>query len=222
MYVKRTVRKRGDKVYIYLSLVEAVRIDGKNTQRELLRLGEVSDLERTGQLDRIVAALELHRPALGAGRGARRLRGAGHRRRGSGVVLFRSTRTARHFAAIGEARGSKRLEDTVLVMVANRLLDPSSKRRTILQWLDTVALPESVSSPTLDQCYRGLDAIREEKEATEELLYPRLTDLTNLDLRLALTTSPPPTSRRAAVHQKRSPPVPMATAATSGVTGPRW
>ncbi len=39
MYVKRTVRKQGDKVYIYLSLVEAVRIDGKNTQRELLRLG---------------------------------------------------------------------------------------------------------------------------------------------------------------------------------------
>ncbi len=57
MYVKRTVRRRGDKEYTYLSLVEAVRVDGKNTQRELFRLGEVGELERTGQLDRIVAAL---------------------------------------------------------------------------------------------------------------------------------------------------------------------
>src|SRR5581483_4338861 len=57
MYVKRAVRKRGDKSYTYLSLVEAVQVDGKNRQWELLRLGEVGDLERSGQLDRIVAIL---------------------------------------------------------------------------------------------------------------------------------------------------------------------
>lgn len=53
--IKKTVRKRGDKSYEYLSLVEAVREDGKNTHRTLLRLGEVTELRASGQLDRITA-----------------------------------------------------------------------------------------------------------------------------------------------------------------------
>ncbi len=44
MFVKKTVTKRGEKRYEYLSLVEAVREDGKNTHRTLLRLGEVTEL----------------------------------------------------------------------------------------------------------------------------------------------------------------------------------
>ncbi len=187
MYVKRTVRKRGDKIYTYLSLVEAVRVDGKNTQRELLRLGEVGDLERTGQLNRIVAALSNYTDQHWVP--ADELEGSGAP--GIGAVAAVSSYFERlglraHFSTVGEARGSKHLEDTVFVMVANRLLDPGSKRRTILEWLDTVALPEGVVAPALDQCYRALDAIADEKDATEELCYRRLTDLTNLDLRLAL------------------------------------
>jgi hypothetical protein len=38
-------------------LVEAVRVNGKNTHKTLLRLGEVSHLASSGQLDRIIAAL---------------------------------------------------------------------------------------------------------------------------------------------------------------------
>ena len=44
MHVKRTVRRRGDKEYVYLSLVESVRVNGKKTHQTLLRLGEVSEL----------------------------------------------------------------------------------------------------------------------------------------------------------------------------------
>ena len=44
VFVKKTVRPRGDKAYEYLSLVEAVREDGKNTHRTLACLGEVSEL----------------------------------------------------------------------------------------------------------------------------------------------------------------------------------
>jgi len=54
VFVKRTVRRRGDKTYEYLSLVEAVRVDGRNTHTTPLRLGEVSELRESGQLDRIV------------------------------------------------------------------------------------------------------------------------------------------------------------------------
>jgi len=53
VFVKKTVRRRGDKSYEYLSLVEAVRENGRNTHRTIFRLGEVSELRSSGQIDRI-------------------------------------------------------------------------------------------------------------------------------------------------------------------------
>jgi transposase len=69
-------------------------------------------------------------------------------------------------------------------MVANRLTDPASKRRTITEWLSSVALPAGVRPPSLDQCYRAIDTVSEAKDATEVHLYSQLCNLTNLDLRL--------------------------------------
>ena len=60
MFVKTTRRRRGDKVYEYLSLVETVRKGSKIGHRTLLRLGEVTALRESGQLGRIIAALERH------------------------------------------------------------------------------------------------------------------------------------------------------------------
>lgn len=60
MFVKATRRRRGDKVYEYLALVESVREGRKVKHRILLRLGEVTALCHSGQLERIVAALERH------------------------------------------------------------------------------------------------------------------------------------------------------------------
>lgn len=187
MYVKRTVRRRGDKEYTYLSLVEAVRIDGKNRQRELLRLGEVGELDRNGQLDRIIAALTKY--ASGEWVEASGVKASGAPSFGATSAIsayFDRIGLRAHFSSVGEARGSAHLADTVLTMVANRLVEPSSKRRTILEWLETVQLPDGVAVPSLDQCYRALDVLCAVKEGTEQVLYARLTDLTNLDLRLAL------------------------------------
>ncbi|HEY1222973.1 MAG TPA: IS1634 family transposase, partial [Acidimicrobiales bacterium] len=187
MHVKRTVRRRGDKEYTYLSLVESVRIDGKKTHQTLLRLGEVGELERSGQLDRIIAALSSYTDKHLIS--ADDLEGEGAPAFGAVAAVasyFDRLGLREHFSSIGDRRRSKNLADTVFVMVANRLCDPSSKRRTIHEWLSSVALPDGVTSPRLDQCYRGIDAIADEKEETEELLYARLCDLTNLDLRLAL------------------------------------
>ncbi len=60
MFVKTTRRRRGDNVYEYLSLVESVRDGSKVGHKTLLRLGEVTALRESGQLERIVAALESH------------------------------------------------------------------------------------------------------------------------------------------------------------------
>jgi hypothetical protein len=40
-----------------------------------------------------------------------------------------------HFARLGDGRRSKGFADTVLVMVANRLIDPRSKRGTVIDWM---------------------------------------------------------------------------------------
>ena len=187
MYVKRTVRRCGDKEYTYLSLVEAVRVDGKNRQRELLRLGEIGDLERTGQLDRVIQALTKY--ANGTWVDASSIDGAGAPSFGAVAAItsiFDRCGLREHFDAVGEDRGSLHLADTVLTMVANRLCDPASKRRTVVEWLETIQFPNGHEVPSLEQCYRALDALADVKEQTEEALYARLTDLTNLDLRLVL------------------------------------
>jgi hypothetical protein len=49
VFVKRTVKRRGETSYEYLSLVEAVRVEGRNTHRTLFRLGEVTELRESGR-----------------------------------------------------------------------------------------------------------------------------------------------------------------------------
>lgn len=187
VHVKRTVRRRGDKEYIYLSLVESVRVDGKKTHRTLCRLGEVGELEASGQLDRIIAALSSYTDTHFIA--SSEIEGAGAPSFGAIAAIdayFDRLGLRAHFSSIGRSRRSKSLADTVFVMLANRLCEPGSKRRTILEWMNTVALPGGVTEPLLDQCYRALDAVADAKGPTEELLYSRLINLTNLDLRLAL------------------------------------
>lgn len=178
MYVKTTTVRRGKKTYEYLSLVEAVRQGGKVRHEVICRLGEASALAATGELERIVAALARHAerdwaaveelsaseaPAIGAIAAV----GAYWDRLGLGT----------HF---GEGPSSH----AVFAMVANRLCDPCSKRK-VVEWVASdVATPEGFAHPPLHRYYRALDEVAEAKADTEAHLYARLTDLTNLDLRL--------------------------------------
>jgi Transposase DDE domain len=185
VFVKTTRRHRGDKTYEYLSLVEAVRDGDRTGHRTLLRLGEVTALRASGQLERIIAALEAHlerdrvdlaaltaldAPAVGAIAAA--------------DTVWRRLGLDVWFAKVGADRGADALADAVLAMVANRLIAPRSKR-ALTDWCDRdVALPDGVTACSVDQYYRALDAVAAVKEATEAELYSALCDLTNLDLRL--------------------------------------
>ena len=162
-----------------------MREDGKNTHRTLLRLGEVTELRVSGQLDRIINALRTY--AEGNWFEAGELSGEGGPSLGAVAAchaLFARLGLDSHFEVIGRTRKSPSLKDTVLVMLANRLTEPRSKRRTIKEWLSSVALPKGVAAPSLDQCYRAVDALADAKESTEAHLYSKLCNLTNLDLRL--------------------------------------
>jgi transposase len=190
MFVKTTRVKRGNKAYEYLALVEAVREEGRPRHRTLFRLGEVSALRASGELGRIVAALQAHAEG---GRfepvelDALEAQGAPAVGTIAAVSsLWRELGLDTWFAKVGADRGAEVLEHAAFAMVANRLAmaRPASKRG-LPEWVERdVVMPEGFKAPSLDQYYRALDAVAESKEATEQFLYSALTDLTNLDLRL--------------------------------------
>lgn len=185
MHVKVTTVRHDKRTYRYLSLVESYREAGKVRQRVVARLGEADEMASSGELDRIVAALGAH--LEGGGRSSE-LSAEAAPAFGSMAACqayFSRLGLSELFCEIGRARRQARLSDAVFVMLANRLVLASSKRRTVTDWLGAdVALPEGVRAPSLDQCYRALDVLSDEKDAVESHLYGRLTDLANLDLRL--------------------------------------
>jgi transposase len=189
VYVKTTVKRRGETEYTYLSLVEAVRDGHRVTQRTLLRLGEVSELRRSGQLDRIIEALSRH--AKGTWCQASSISAAPDAPAVGGIeaayAYWCRLGLDEHFGRIEKARRASSLADAVFVMVANRLIDPCSKRKATLDWLGSdVVLPEGVKPPSLQSCYRALDVLAEHKEATEAHLFSEICSLMDLDLRLGL------------------------------------
>src|ERR1039458_9913471 len=190
----------------YLSLVEAVREDGRNTHRTLLRLGEVSELRSSGQIDRIIRALRAY--AEGTWFEAGELSGEGAPSFGATAAVWAYVCRLgldEHFSSIGDGRRSRVASDTVFSMVANRLTDPASKRRTITEWLSSVALPAGVRPPGLDQCYRAIDTVSQAKDVTEAHLYEQLCNLTNLDLRLVCYDITSSYFETVAVGQRRFP-----------------
>ena len=172
-------------MYEYLSLVESVRDGSKVGHRTLLRLGEVTALRESGQLERIVAALEshLHKERIDVGA----LAAVGAPAVGAvaaAAALWQRLGLDGWFAEVGAGRGAAVLEHAVFAMVANRLVAPCSKRR-LTEWAASdVVMPAGWSAPSPDQYYRALDAVADAKDATEAHLYARLCDLSNLDLRL--------------------------------------
>ncbi|MGH9150656.1 MAG: IS1634 family transposase [Acidimicrobiales bacterium] len=176
MFVKTSTIRRGNKVYEYLSLVEAVRDGARTRHRTVVRLGEASVLRDTGQLERIVAALSRH--VAGDWVHSDDLEATDARSLGAVAAV------AAYWGRLGLGAHFGADADAVFAMVANRLCDPCSKRR-VPEWVaDDVAAPEGFSYPPLHCYYRAVDTVAEIKEATETHLYARLCDLANLDLRL--------------------------------------
>jgi len=171
-------------VYEYLSLVESVRDGAKVGHRTLLRLGEVTALRESGQLERIVAALESHLRRERVDVGALAAEGAPAVGAVAAVAaLWRRLGLDGHFCGVGSGRAAA-VGDAVFAMAANRLVAPCSKRR-LTEWAESdVVMPGWWSAPSLDQYYRALDAVADAKDETEQHLYARLCDLSNLDLKL--------------------------------------
>ncbi len=184
MYVKTTRVRRGNRTYEYLSLVEAVREDGKPRHRTLLRLGEATALRNSGELDRIVTALGrfLDEPAGGRTADVGELEMAADAAPAMGAVAVVWALWCR--LGLDEFFGMDASGDAVFAMVANRLIAPGAKRR-IPEWARAdVAMPDGFGHPPLHRYYLALDDVADGKDLLERHLYARLTNLLNLDLRL--------------------------------------
>lgn len=182
------IQRRGNRTYEYLSLVEAFRgDDGKKRHSTLFRLGQASALRETGELDRIIAALTAHAqrcyvdvdglevdgaPMLGTMAAVRR--------------LWDELGLEELFEQLGGQVGCAfSLADAVFAMLAGRLVDPASKRRTHRWIVEDVVAPDGFSFPTLDQYYRALDVVCDHTDTIERHVYAAVCDLTNLNLTLA-------------------------------------
>ena len=119
-------------MYEYLSLVESVRDDSEVGHRTLLRLGEVTALRESGQLEGIVAGLESLRHKERVDVGA--LAAEGEPAAGAVAAVWRRLSLGGWLAEVGSARGAAVLEHAVFVMAANRLVAPCSKRR-FTEWV---------------------------------------------------------------------------------------
>src|SRR5918911_3983697 len=130
VFVKTTRVKRGNgKTYEYLTLVEAVREGGKVGHRVLFRLGEAEALRRTGELERIVAALQAHCDTELVA--ARELAATDAPSVGAVAAVWTQWRRLGldcWFAKVGAERGAEVLEHAVFAMVANRLVGTFFKR----------------------------------------------------------------------------------------------
>jgi len=183
MHVKITTVRGDKRTYRYLNLVESFRENGRVAHRVVARLGEADEMKASGELARLVAALGQH---LDGARSDLTFQSAPSIGATAAVHdYFVRLGLDELFSVFGAGRRAQNLADTILAMLANRLVEPSSKRRAITDWLDRdVVLPAGVATPSLDQCYRALDALCATTSALETHCFERLTDLTNLDLRL--------------------------------------
>lgn len=185
MHVKVSTVRTGKKTYRYLSLAESYRDEsGRPRSRIVARLGEVSEMRSSGELERIVDALSVQ---LGRG-GSSKLTAEAAPSFGAMAACdayFSALSLDALFDSLGARRRAVALADAVFAMVANRLCDPGSKRRCVTDWLGVdAALPSGRELPSLDQLYRALDAVADAKAEIETHLFSELCNLANLDLRL--------------------------------------
>ncbi len=164
----------GKKVYRYLTRAEWFRNEDNQSRswivsRLVARLGEVSEMTTSGEVEGIVDVLSAQ---LGRG-GSIELTAEcapAYGAMNACDAVFSRLSLDELFDGIGRLRRSAGLSDAVFAMVANRLSEASSKWRCV--------------TASLDRLYQDLDAVADFKDEIEAHCFTELCNLANLDLRL--------------------------------------
>jgi len=152
MFLRIATRKRDGATYQYLQLVESYREEGRTRQRVLYSLGNVEQLRRDGQLDRLLAGLqravgEPQRAPIENIRTERVLEFGGIRVAQALWEQFGLTELLRRL--LKGRRYQFDVVSAIATMVFNRLLAPKSEL-AIFAWRDRMWWPEfATTAPSM-------------------------------------------------------------------------
>ena len=203
MYLRRTQRKRTDGTIVgYVQLAHNRRVDGVTRAEVLLNLGREDDLDLEG-LRRLAASITRYADGEGAlaplGTGTGVDGGEGE---GEGELVVQSSRALGGVwlldalwrrlgveealsGVIGARRFTTDVERVLFAMVANRALDPCSKR-ACSEWASEDVAIAGLDEIDEDQCYRAMDLLVEAdtEGRVQEAVFFACADLLNLEVDL--------------------------------------
>jgi len=185
MILKRCTKKVNGKTYTYLNLVESYRDEGKVRQRLIYSFGNIQALS-TAQIDGILQGLAQYSSLKVLP--ADQIEPLGSRSYGDIRAIQALWDELKIGSFIRKLLRQRQLEIDValltLLMVANRLMDPSSKLG-LTRWLHGIYLKEMEGRPLeVHQFYRALGYLDEIKPALEEEIFAEVRNLFSLQVDL--------------------------------------
>ncbi len=172
----------------YLYLVENLRVNGKNKQKNLACLGRLDELNKTDQISRLTKALAKFSKDLLVLKARDELSAEWAKQYGP-LPIFRHIWNNLGLGSLLSKYEQKhnykfKASETIFSMVCNHLMDPRSERGTY-EWKQNIYEPKW-DNLQLHHYYRALDFLVEHKEEMESDIMERVVDLFNQDLDLIM------------------------------------
>ncbi len=196
VYIRIRRRKYGQRAYEYVDVVESRRQQGRVVQSTLGTLGRRDQLS-PAKVDRLIEHLrKLASPQAGGGILLGELEVNAIREYGGVLVARRLWEELGLDGLLSQLShpASVPFEEAVFRMVANRLLEPSSKLG-LVDWVDEngnrhdgwqgqVEWPSGQPPLSYHHYLQAMDVLRPHRERIEEQVFDRTTQLLSLPLRL--------------------------------------
>jgi len=192
MFIRTKRVHQNDRVYEYLLLVESERRGRRMYQRVIANLGRADQLDRR-RIDEMITALgKMAKSVVPVDPYSETAGYLGGRTLGALPIwrrLWEQLGIGEYLRAATSERQAP-LEMAAFAMVAARLMEPASKRRTFKEWLGSVYWPE-FEGLSLQHLYRALDVLADAKDELEKRLWNRTQELfaPEVDLVLLDTTN---------------------------------
>lgn len=192
MFIRTKRVHQNNRVYEYLLLVESERRGRRMYQRVIANLGRADQLDRS-RIDEMITALgRLSQSVVPVDPYTETSGYLGQRTLGALPVWKRLWEQLGigEYLRVATSGREMPLELAAFAMVAARLMEPCSKRRTFREWLGSVYWP-AFGALKLHYLYHALDVLVESKDALEQRLWNRNQELfaPELDLVLLDTTN---------------------------------
>jgi transposase len=184
-YVYISRKRYKDTDYAYVQICETVRKNGVPTRRVLGNLGRLDRLDPR-RVDNLIRGLRrFGTEASQQGPSLEEAEIVAHRLLGPILAIRAIWEELGLPELIEQGQQAFSVEQALFRLVANRLLEPCSKRAFTLAWQQEVEWPQR-GSYSYDDYLRAMDALHPQIRRLEEGVFARLRTLFSLPLRLVL------------------------------------